>query len=45
MLPAARLPQVRAEACISLQDIRERSKVWTVRTMFGEVKVQLRNES
>ena len=45
MLSAARLPQVRAEACISLQANWERSKVWTVRTMSGELKVQLRNES
>ena len=45
MLSAARLPQVRAEACISLQASWEWSKVWTVRTIFGELKVQLRNES
>ena len=46
MLSAARLPQVRAEACISLQAIWEQSKVrQTVQTMFGELKVQLRNES
>ena len=44
MLSAARLPQVRAEACISLQASWEWSKVWTVRTIFGELKVQLRNE-
>ena len=44
MLSAARLPQVRAEACISAN--WERNKVRrTVRTMFGELKVQLRNES
>ena len=44
MLSAARLPQVRAEACISLQVSWERSKVRrTVRTMLGELKVQLRN--
>ena len=42
MLSAVRLPQVRAEACISLQASWERSKVWTVRTIFGEIKVQLR---
>ena len=45
MLSAARLPQVRAEACISLQASWEWSKVWTVRTIFGELNVQLRNES
>ena len=45
MLSAARLPQVRAEACISLQASWEWSKVWTVQTIFGELKVQLRNES
>ena len=45
MLSAARLPQVRAEACISLQARWEWSKVWTVRTIFGELNVQLRNES
>ena len=39
------LPQVWVEACISLQANWERSKVWIVRTMFGELKVQLRNES
>ena len=44
-LSAARLPQVRAEACISLQASWEWSKVWTVRTIFGELNVQLRNES
>ena len=39
MLSAARLPQVRTEACISLQASWERSKVRrTVRTMFGELK-------
>ena len=37
---------VRAEACISLQASWERGKVRrTVRTMFCELKVQLRNES
>ena len=46
MLSAARLPQVRAEACISFQASWEWSKVWTVRTLFGELKVQFkRNES
>ena len=45
MLSAARLPQVRAEACILLQARWEWSKVWTVRTTFGELNVQLRNES
>ena len=46
MLSAARLPQVRAEACISLQASWERSKIRrTVRTKFGELKVQLRNDS
>ena len=45
MLSAVRLPQVRAKTCISLQTIWERSEVWTVQTMFGELKVQLRNES
>ena len=39
MLSAARLPQVRAEACTSLQASWEWSKVWTVRTIFGELKV------
>ena len=46
MLSAARLLHVRAEPCISLQARLERGKVLrTVRTMFGELKVQLRNES
>ena len=37
------LPQVRAEACISLQSSWERSKVRrSVRTTFGELKVQLK---
>jgi len=45
MMSAVRLPQVRAEACISLQASWEQSKVWTVQTMFSELKVQLRNES
>ena len=46
MLSAAHLLQIRAEACISLQASWEWSKVcWTVRTMFGTLKVQLRNES
>ena len=42
MLSAACLPQVWAEACISLRASWERSKVWTVWTMFGELKVQKR---
>ena len=44
-LSAVRLLQVWAEACISLQAIWEQTKIWTVWTMFGELKVQLRNES
>ena len=45
MLSAVHLPQVQAEACISLQASWEWSKVWTVRTIFSELKVQLRNKS
>ena len=39
---AARLPQVRTEACISLQASWEWSKVWTVWTIFGELKVPIK---
>ena len=46
MLSAVCLPQVRAEACISLQASWERSKVRrTVRTIFGELKLQETNHS
>ena len=44
MLSAARLHQVQAEACISLQASWEWIKVWTVQTIFGELKVQLRGD-